>query len=25
MMEFTGDVKGNTGFGFKDKSAERGS
>jgi nitrate reductase beta subunit len=25
MMEFTGDVKGNTGFGFKDKSAQRGS
>ncbi|MBW2190340.1 MAG: hypothetical protein JRG93_12260, partial [Deltaproteobacteria bacterium] len=25
MMEFTGDVKGNTGFGFKGGSAERGS
>ena len=24
MMEFTGDVKGSTGFGFKDKSAQRG-
>lgn len=25
MMEFTGDVKGNVGFGFKDGTAERGS
>jgi nitrate reductase beta subunit len=24
MMEFTGDVKGNTGFGFKAGTAERG-
>ena len=25
MLEFTGDVKGSTGFGFKGGSAERGS
>ncbi|HJN26786.1 MAG TPA: nitrate reductase subunit beta [Candidatus Latescibacteria bacterium] len=25
MMEFTGDVKGNTGFGFKNETAQRGS
>ncbi len=25
MMEFTGDVKGNTGFGFKDGTAQRGA
>ena len=25
MMEFAGDVRGNTGFGFKNGSAERGS
>jgi len=25
MMEFTGDVRGSTGFGFKAGSAERGS
>jgi len=25
MMEFSGDVKGNTGFGFKDQSAKRGA
>jgi nitrate reductase beta subunit len=24
MMEFTGDKKGNTGFGFKEGTAERG-
>ncbi len=25
MMEFTGDVKGNTGFGFKTETAKRGA
>jgi nitrate reductase beta subunit len=25
MMEFTGDVRGNTGFGFKAESAKRGA